>query len=451
MVFKRFRLVVLSRVLLLCATIYLLLHLLFNMQTRLYATMLIVTLIIIYQIYALIHYVEKTNRDLNRFLMTIKHEDFSQTFLGAGLGSSFEELKRAFNEVIQKFHRARTEKEEHFRYLQTVVQHVGIGLITFNADGKVDLLNTAAKRLLKKPTLKNISDLKPISEDLVDTLLNIGAGQKALVRISSANEMLQLVVNATEFVLRDQNFTLVSLQNIQSELEEQELEAWRKLIRVLTHEIMNSITPIASLASTLNDLIRTEGGDTPVRALEAETRTDIEGGLRTIQSRSEGLLHFVNAYRDLTRVPIPDLRIFPVRGLLEQVTHLLNREAKDCQVQVRTDIRPLNLELTADRKLIEQVLINILKNAVQALGDQAEKNIHLSSQINDRGRPIIQVTDNGPGIPEKLLDKIFIPFFTTKREGSGIGLSLSREIMRLHGGAIMVRSKPGETIVTLRF
>jgi len=451
MVFKRFRLVVLSRVLLLCATIYLLLHLLFNMQTRLYATMLIVTLVIIYQIYALIHYVEKTNRDLNRFLMTIKHEDFSQTFLGAGLGSSFEELKRAFNEVIQKFHRARTEKEEHFRYLQTVVQHVGIGLITFNADGKVDLLNTAAKRLLKKPTLKNISDLKPISEDLVDTLLNIGAGQKALVRISSANEMLQLVVNATEFVLRDQNFTLVSLQNIQSELEEQELEAWRKLIRVLTHEIMNSITPIASLASTLNDLIRTEGGDTPVRALEAETRTDIEGGLRTIQSRSEGLLHFVNAYRDLTRVPIPDLRIFPVRGLLEQVTHLLNREAKDCQVQVRTDIRPLNLELTADRKLIEQVLINILKNAVQALGDQAEKNIHLSSQINDRGRPIIQVTDNGPGIPEKLLDKIFIPFFTTKREGSGIGLSLSREIMRLHGGAIMVRSKPGETIVTLRF
>jgi len=451
MVFKRFRLVVLGRVFLLCATIYLFLHLLFTMQTRLYATIFIVGLIISYQIYALIHYVEKTNRDLNRFLMTIKHEDFSQTFLGAGLGSSFEELKKAFNEVIQKFHRTRTEKEEHFRYLQTVVQHVGIGLITFNADGKIDLLNTAAKRLLKKPSLKNISDLKPISADLFNTLAGIRAGQKALVKISDANEMLQLVVNATEFVLRDQNFTLVSLQNIQSELEEQELEAWQKLIRVLTHEIMNSITPIASLASTLNDMVRSEGKDAAVPSLEHETRSDIEGGLQTIQSRSEGLLHFVNAYRDLTRVPVPDLRIFPVKGLLDQVTQLLNGEAKNGRVAIQTCVRPAALELTADRKLIEQILINILQNAVQALEGQPNGEIHLSAQINDRGRPVVRVVDNGPGIPEKLLDKIFIPFFTTREEGSGIGLSLSREIMRLHGGAVVVSSKPGETIVTLRF
>ncbi|MFQ5750760.1 MAG: ATP-binding protein, partial [bacterium] len=218
MIYKRFRIVVLGRVLLLSGTIYLFFYLLFKPSITLYATIFILGVIIIYQIYALIYYVEKTNRDLNRFLLTIKHEDFSQTFLGTGLGSSFDELKSAFNEIIRKFHRARAEKEEHFRYLQTVVQHVGIGLIAFQSDGKVELLNNAAKRLLKIPRLKNIYALEPISKPFVEKLLKLKSGQKTLVKLDINNELLQLAINATEFRMRDQNFTLVSLQNIQSDL-----------------------------------------------------------------------------------------------------------------------------------------------------------------------------------------------------------------------------------------
>ena len=399
----------------------------------------------------MIYYVEKTNRDLNRFLLTIKHEDFSQTFLGLGLGSSFDDLKKAFNEIIQKFHRTRAEKEEHFRYLQTIVQHVGIGLIAFQSDGKVELFNTAAKRLLKLPSLKNIRDLNKISKPLMNTLLKMKTGQKALIKIHDGNEPSNLSISATEFIMREQNFTLVSLQNIQSELEEKELEAWQQLIRVLTHEIMNSVTPIASLASTVNETINFDA-QTSQPELSEESKSDIEGALKTIQKRSEGLLHFVEAYRGLTRIPTPDFTNFSVLDLLERVHQLMQTEISKKKIQCKIEVVPKDLELTADSELVEQILINILKNAIQAIDRQPNGKIDLSSKINDRGHIIIQLEDNGPGIPKDVQDNIFIPFFTTKEEGSGIGLSLSRQIMRLHRGSISMQSKPNETTVfTLRF
>ncbi len=452
MVFRRFRIVVLARVFLLSATLYLFFHLLFHVETRLYATILIVGLIIIYQIYGLIRYVEKTNRDLHRFLMTIKHEDFSQTFLGAGLGSSFDDLKRAFNDVIKKFHQARAEKEEHFRYLQTVVQHIAIGVMAYRKDGKVELFNNAAKRILRKPGLKHIDDLKRLRPQLYEKLLTMRTGDKALIKIHDEDEILQLAVSATEFRLREQNYTLVSLQNIQSELEEQEMVAWQKLIRVLTHEIMNSVTPISSLASTLNELVNSTEEETVDAHLSQEFRSDIQGGLKTIQKRSEGLLHFVNAYRDLTRVPAPDFKIVSVQELFDEVIKLMREETRDCTIALETRVQPHNLDLTADPELIEQILINMLKNAIQALKGQEDGRILLLARIDERARVMIQVIDNGPGIPEDVQDKIFIPFFTTKEQGSGIGLSLARQIMRLHHGSVSVQSRPGEeTVFTLRF
>ncbi len=388
---------------------------------------------------------------MNRFLLTIKHEDFSQTFLGLGLGSSFDDLKKAFNEIIQKFHRTRAETEEHFRYLQTIVQHVGIGLIAFQSDGKVELFNTAAKRLLKLASLKNIRDLNKISKPLMNTLLKMKTGQKALIKIHDGNEQSNLSISATEFIMREQNFTLVSLQNIQSELEEKELEAWQQLIRVLTHEIMNSVTPIASLASTVNETINFDA-QTSQPELSEESKSDIEGALKTIQKRSEGLLHFVEAYRGLTRIPTPDFTNFSVLDLLERVHQLMQTEISKKKIQCKIEVVPKDLELTADSELVEQILINILKNAIQAIDRQPNGKIDLSSKINDRGHIIIQLEDNGPGIPKDVQDNIFIPFFTTKEEGSGIGLSLSRQIMRLHRGSISMQSKPNETTVfTLRF
>lgn len=453
MVFSRFRLNVLGRVLLLSAALFLFIYLF--AQTTLYATMLIAGAVIVYQIYALLHYVEKTNRDLSRFFDAVQHSDFSQSFTGAGLGSSFDELKAAFGEVIAKFQRARADKEEHFRYLQTVMQHVGIGLVSFQPNGEVELINSAARRLLRVPHLKNIHALTHWSKVLVDKLLAMKSGERALIKVEDKSELLQLAIYATEFRMREQKFTLVSLQNIQSELEEKEMEAWQNLIRVLTHEIMNSVTPIASLASTLNDLLAVEAADNGERKVSearAATLNDLADALQTIQKRSEGLLHFVDAYRNLTRIPKPNFQIFPVKTLFQHVRQLMRAQVAAKAIALSVEIAPESLELTADPDLIEQVLINLLLNAIQAVEPQPNAGIALRAFLDERGRVNVQVSDNGPGILPEVLEKIFIPFFTTKQGGSGIGLSLSRQIMRLHRGTISAHSTPGkETVFTMRF
>ena len=448
MVYKKFRINCTLRVILLSVTICLFLYLLF--KTTLYATIAIMGSVALYQIYALIHYVEKTNRDLNRFLQSIKHEDFSQTFSSQNLGPSFDELKETFNDVTDKFRRARAEKEEHFRYLQTIVQHIGIGLIAFQQNGYVELINTAAKRLLKVLQLKNIRTLESFSKTLVDTLLKMKAGDKTLVKVEDNNELLQLAVYATEFKLQNQKITLVSIQNIHSELEEKEMEAWQNLIRVLTHEIMNSVTPIASLASTVNGILEDVSSK---EKLSEEIISDVSGAVQTIQKRSQGLLHFVDAYRKLTRIPRPNFQIFPISELFTRVDQLMRPQIIEKGIHnCHINVDPVTLELTADPELIEQVLINLIMNAIQAVEGRTHGKIELLARMDDKGRTIIQVFDNGCGIIPEVQDKIFIPFFTTKKSGTGIGLSLARQIMRLHRGAITVQSIPDEkTVFTLRF
>jgi signal transduction histidine kinase len=302
--------------------------------------------------------------------------------------------------------------------------------------------------------LKNISMLEPFSADLVKTLKAIHPGTKSLVKVEDEGETLTLAIFATEFRLRDRLITLVSMQNIESELAEHEMAAWQKLIRVLTHEIMNSVTPIASLASTANDLItksdKTQADDT--LELGGETKGDIRDALATIEKRSEGLLHFINAYRDLTRIPKPEFEIFPVSELLSRVIQLMKDQISKNDVELITEIEPEGLELTADSELIEQVLINLILNAIQALKGSANGQIRLRSFLDKRGWVAIVVADNGPGIKDDFREKIFTPFFTTKKDGSGIGLSLSRQIMRLHRGNISMHSIPNEiTSFTLRF
>ncbi|MFZ5517567.1 MAG: sensor histidine kinase [Candidatus Zhuqueibacterota bacterium] len=444
MVFRHFRFIISLRIFLLAANG--LLFSFFILKTVHYAVIGVSGLVFVYQIYSLIRYVEKTNRDLNRFLDAIRYDDFSQSFSGLSLGASFDELRKAFNDVLEKFKRTRSEKEEHFRYLHTVVQHVGIGLITFQPNGDVQLINTAAKRLLKVNRLRNIEQLSSLSQDLGTRLKKMKSGEKALVKVSDEDSALQLTISATEFRMQGQQFTLVSLQNIQSELEEKEMDAWQNLIRVLTHEIMNSVTPISSLASTVNCLL----SDSP--QLTGETIDDVRSAAQTIEKRSNGLLHFVESYRKLTRIPRPNFQIFGVAALIGRVEKLMSSHVAETNIAVTSGVEPRHLEITADPELIEQVLINLLLNAIESVKGQSAPQIELMARIDARGRAIIQVADNGPGIAPDLLDKIFVPFFTTKKDGSGIGLSLSRQIMRLHRGAISASSNPGiRTVFTLRF
>jgi len=451
MIFRKFKVVAIFRILLLAATIFLFF---FSLTTRYHITSVIVGAIIVYEVYSLIRFVDKTNRDLASFLESIRFSEFTRSFQVEGMGSSFDELNKAFNAVIKDFQTVRSEKEEHYHYLQSIVQNIDVSIIAFQKNGNVEMINKAAKRLFQINNLKNVTALEPLSTELVNTLLNIKPGENPLVKVQDEDDILQLAINASEFKIHDKLIILATIKNIQSVLEEQETEAWQKLIRVLTHEIMNSITPIASLSSTLDIMLKGISSENQNSSIKMDLTTvdEIQQALQTINKRSTGLLHFVNTYRNLTRIPKPNFKITKVKDLFKNILLLMDEEIKRTEIAFDVSIEPEDLEVSADEELIEQVLINLIKNSIHALEGRKEGRIIMKAILNKRGRVIMQVIDNGQGIIKEVLDKVFIPFFTTKQRGSGIGLSLSRQILRLHGGTISAYSEPEkETVFTLTF
>ena len=450
MVYKSFRIVTLVRILLLAASIFLFVYTILHYSFHI--TPLLIGLIIVFQIVLLFKYLDKVNRDLTTFLESIRFSEFTLSFQTRGLGSSFDELNKAFNDVISDFQKVRSEKEEHFQYLQSIVQNIDVSILAYQRDGTVEMVNKSAKKLFQVSSLRNINALNSLSPELVTTLTEINPGENKLVRVQDQDDLLQLAIYATELKIHDKQIILSTIKNIQNVLEEQETEAWQKLIRVLTHEIMNSITPIASLSSTLDLMLKniTEGNSG--QKLDMESVTEIQQALQTINKRSTGLLHFVNTYRNLTRIPKPNFKIFPVRELINNVQLLMEEELRQNEIKLITSVIPPDIEFSADEQLLEQVMINMVKNAIQALSNRPDPKIVIKAFINKRGRLNIQVKDNGHGILKEVLDKIFIPFFTTRPKGSGIGLSLSRQIMRLHGGTITAGSEPDVgTTFTLTF
>jgi len=450
MTYKNFRLNIIVRILLLTASVFLFFY---SLSTNFHVTPVLIGIIIVFLVFSMIRYIDRTNRDLTSFLESIRFSEFSRSFQIEGMGSSFDELNRAFNDVINDFQKVRSEKEEHFHYLQSIVQNIDVAIIAYRKDGTVEMINKAAKVLFQIHSLKNIKGLSGLSSELVNTLLNISPGENTLVKVQDQDDILQLAINSTEFKVKDKLIILATINNIQSVLEEQETEAWQKLIRVLTHEIMNSITPIASLSSTLDIMLKgiTNGGN--IRDdLDMETVTEIQQALQTINKRSTGLLHFVNTYRNLTRIPKPNFKIFKIKDLFNNIYLLMEEEIISHRINYVTHVDPENIEVSADEQLIEQVIINLLRNSIHALENRKDPTVELNACYNKRGRVTIQVYDNGYGILPEVLDKIFIPFFTTKQSGSGIGLSLSRQILRLHNGTITAHSIPEqETVFTLTF
>jgi two-component system nitrogen regulation sensor histidine kinase NtrY len=451
MVFKRFRIQIVLRLLLLALSFFLL-FLLLDLN-RYNTSAVILVFIVVIQVWSLIRYVEQTNRRLTRFLQSIRHADFSSSFSDQGLGQSFKDLNRSFMDVIEEIKKFRAEKEEHSNYLQTVVQHVHLGIIVFNRIGKVDLYNNAAKRLLKIRHVRFLADLANVKDGFPDFLLNMKPGDSTLVRLFIQDELLQVSVHATEFRMRGEEFVLVSMQDISSELDEKEIESWQKLIRVLTHEITNSITPISSLASTVREMLLEEDEDKVL--LKTLDKTDLEGvqgAIDTIQNRSQGLLNFVEIYRNLTRIPKPNFRYFKVREIFERSEYLLKPKMDETGISCSNKVFPPDLMITADPDLIDQVVINMILNAMDAVKGKKDAKISILATMNEKNRVVIDIRDNGSGIKPDIMDKIFMPFFTSKKHGSGIGLSLSRQIMHLHKGGITVKSTPDEgTTFTLTF
>ena len=453
MVFRHFRLICASRVLALGATIFLLCYSLFHFES--YAAASLLAVLCLYQIHGLIYYLERICRDLTRFLLAIKYEDFSQTFSAKGLGKSFCEFRGACMEVLATLKETRADREQHGRFVQAIIQHIDIAVMAFHRNGEIKLSNNAARRLFRVSQLRNIRQLETYSKDLVSEFFRLGRRSKIFVEVVDSGRLVQLVISTARLKIRGEMLTIASIQDFQAELEQSEIDAWQNLISVLTHEIMNSITPISSLASTLRSMILPTGQTSNRKdsnLIDDTIFKDVSDGIVTIEERSKGLLNFVEAYRNLSRLPKPNIQIFPVRDLFGRLEQLILSEHTEESFDFQICVDPETLELTADPQLIEQALLNIIRNAIQALVGHPEPLVKLVATMDQRGRPLLQVSDNGPGIEEGIQKKIFVPFFSTKKNGSGIGLSLCKQIMSMHRSTITVDSLPGEgTIVSLSF
>jgi len=396
--------------------------------------------IIVIQLLELYRFSSQTNRKLTRFLESVKYSDFISGFnTDNRLGKSFRDLNVAFNEVLEAFRKTRSEKEEHWQYLNTVVQQVRTGIFSYDVDGSVQLINTNAKKFLGVTSIKNISELLERNPNLHEVILATTSGKSSLYKEGTE---LQLTIQATEMRIRGNAVRLITMQNIQTELQKQELEAWQNLTRVLRHEIMNSITPISSLTSTLReildyDLVKKENG----YELKNEGAEDLREGLDTIESRSKGLIRFIDAYREYTSLPQPKIKTVRVTDLIDRVGQFMKPQIKKTTIDFNYTCDSEFLTIQADEEMIEQVLINLVKNAMESLNNSKDGKIMLRGQAIENN-VIIEVTDNGPGIIKEAMVKIFVPFFTTKKSGSGIGLSLSRQIMQMHNGTLTVESKP---------
>ncbi|WP_422360271.1 sensor histidine kinase [Reichenbachiella sp.] len=453
---NNFKVNLIVRVLLIFCTCILLVDLFYTESYTL--TKVLVGSLLIYEIYVLIKYLDKTNQELAGFLNSIKYDDFTHTYSTKKTGTSMDDLYVQFNNVIKKFREIRAEKEAQHNYLRTIVQHVGIGIITFDKSGEVQIINSTAKSLLGVDLLKNVQQLSSVSEELVNSLLELKTGGRDLMKIEKKGEEVQLAIYAIELMRRDEEFKLISIQNIKSELEEKEMDAWQNLIRVLTHEIMNSVTPISSLAATVETELESQiyADDFKVEDISKDDLSDFHMALQTIHKRSEGLIKFVSDFRNLTRIPIPQLEDILICDLINPILNLLRFDIEQNNIKINLSVEPEQLMVRVDKEQVEQVLINLIKNAIQAMGENDElqkpKEISVCAAVESDDRITVKIKDNGTGIDEEALKKVFIPFFTTKKSGSGIGLSLSKQIMRKHNGNISVQSVVNEgTEFTLSF
>jgi len=399
-------------------------------------------------IISLITYVTHTNRALKTFFDSLRYIDTVKKSIGKG--RSFEELDKLYQEIAGIIHQVELDRETDRQYFRYLVDHAGAGIISFSETGDIEIINQAAKKLLKIKQIKHISALNALSPELPDIMNTLKAGHQKLIKLNVDNEVVGLSVRLAEYRISDRKIRLVSLQNIRNELEEEELDAWQKLIRVLTHEIMNSITPVNSLTNTIIRMLESDGRPKRQDEIDDGTLVNALEGLHSIEKRNKGLIGFVQSYRSLTRIQKPLFTKVDIESMFVNIGRLVKEELESARIHLFLAVNPPALTLEADEKLLEQVMINLINNSRLALVETANPEIQLSAKI-DHDMVLIEVKDNGSGIPEDMIGNIFIPFFTTRAEGSGIGLSLSRQIMRLHGGSISVKSRPGvETVFTLK-
>jgi len=408
--------------------------------------------ILLVQMLFLIQYLNTTNRKTAYFFDAIKNEDSSIYFSEEVRNASIGALNKSLNRVNQLIQKVKIENQHQEQFYQTILEQASIGILTINEKGHVLVANASVKRILNYESLTHIQQLKKIDHQLYAVISKLRPFQQQLIQIPNEREQVVLTVKASSIILNDETLLLVVIQDIRNELESKEIDSWIGLIRVLTHEIMNSIAPITSLSETLANIFQRENQLISPAELQEKDIQNTAKGLAVIQSQGNSLIDFVSSYRSLTKIPKPEKELLSVLVIFDKIRILVSQEDGFDNVKFVLEINPKHLEVFADEKQLVQVLINLVKNAVQSLYQQPGGVIKLSARRDTYEKVILCVSDNGPGISDELASQIFIPFFTTKEKGTGIGLSLSKHIMRLHQGNLQVQSTPyQQTTFTLKF
>lgn len=447
MEYKKFKWRILFRVVMLFIVLFTAAFLILQEK---YIFMLIVGPVLIYQVIEFYRFQEKKDSELQQFVESVHYRDFSRYFDVKHAPADIQPLRQGFNEINTTFKVISKEKETQYQYLQRILELVDTGILSYQeSNGEIVWMNESLKRMLQIPYLKTIHSLGKRDEELYQAILSLKPGDNTIATAHLERDFFKVLLTATAFQTDNKVFKLVAFQNVNEALDETESKAWQKLLSVLTHEIMNSVAPISSLAETLKKRLQ----ESVTHSIgDPGSTDDLEIGIETIRRRSEGLLKFAETYRNLNKITTLNLKKAYIRDIFENLLRLMQPTLEQKNIELETILKDTDLMLEADIDLLEQVLINLVVNAIEAVKDSPKPGIVLSAYIANNRKLVIKVADNGHGIAPEVLDKIFIPFFSTKKSGSGIGLSLCKQIMMLHKGTIQVHSREGEgTAFLLQF
>ena len=447
MVIKKFEWRILLRVLLLFITLSITSFIMVKQQ---WVYLLLSIPVIIYQLIEFYRFQNKAHTELEQFVESVHYRDFSRYFDVKHAPVDIQPLRKGFNEINTTFKIISKEKETQYQYLQKILELVDTGILSYEEKtGVIVWMNESLKRMLQLPYLKTIYSLSRRDEELANEIIAVQPGESKIATAHLERTSFKVLLSATAFQTDGRLYKLIAFQNVNEALDETESKAWQKLLSVLTHEIMNSVAPISSLAETLKSRLQES-----VTTLNNETGSvdDLEIGIETIKRRSEGLLKFAETYRNLNRITKPNVRKIYVRDIFENLLRLMQPTLEQKSIELETILKDTDLVVEADTSLLEQVMINLMVNAIEAVKDRPNPRIVLTGFVANNRRVIIKVADNGNGMPAEVLDKIFVPFFSTKKSGGGIGLSLCKQIMMLHKGTIQVQSAEGQgTAFLLQF
>jgi len=447
MIFKNYQWRTIIRVLLLLVTLTLTAFLMVN---RNFIFLMVVLPVVIFQVLDIFRFLKKAQDEVDQFVESVHYRDFSRYFDVKHAPIELQSLRKGFNEINSTFKVISRERETQYQYLQKILELVDTGILSYETNtGEVAWMNESLKKMLGIPYLKTIQSMEKRDNALFTEVSSLRPGENKVVSIRRDQNSVKTLLSATAFQTDGHIFKLIAFQNVNEALDENEAKAWQKLLSVMTHEIMNSVAPISSLADTLKNRLHSA-----VQHFEQQPSTveDLELGINTIKRRSEGLLKFAETYRNLNKITSPSLKKVYVRDLFENLHHLMQPTLEQKNIELEIILKDPNLTLEVDTNLIEQVLINLLVNAIEAVKDEDKPRIILSGYINSINKTVISIADNGTGMTPAVMENIFIPFFSTKKTGSGIGLSLCKQIMMLHKGNIQVQSEEGKgSIFLLQF